>query len=240
MAQGERVRNPPYASYRGPGPAGYQLPAAFGNKQHDKTRKAAPAFSMKPRREEKLIDHSPGPVHQVPSDFSPEKRKGKGMRIRSRPKPLPDKEVRPSPCDYDPDEVDKRFKRRAQPTYSIAKAKPKDLMTDAPPATRYSLPPINKTSQRGVRDPTAFSFKGYRGIKGSHQEDLAATPGPAAHGKLADHSGPRYSFKGRPKDPKPKMVTPAPGAYTPKSPTKKKSGASFGVKYSDYVYTPPW
>jgi len=226
------------ARERGPGPGRYNLSSLCGFDKHCSTRLRHPAYSLGARRKPITKDCSPGPVYAVVSGIT---RNGVAdpyaPSLGYRHKILAGMRV-PGPGAYAPENAHPQGERRA-PIYSmgiVTKAVKGDVN---PPPNNYTLPPIFGRSPCKNSAP-AYSMSA-RAEVGSFKEDLAKTPGPAAHSVDNRSSKPRaaaYSLQGRTTIPGDKTVKPGPGAHRPENVyvnTPDAPAFSMGIRHSDYV-----
>eukprot|EP01147_Barroeca_monosierra_P010116 gene10116-2282_t len=156
----------PAASYKGPGPAGYTLPSAFGSKI-DCRMENAPCFTFGAITPPKLKETSPGPVYAIEEAMTCHGKASApsfsfGCRSEE-PKPP----VTPSPSQYDVPIIDRCSTVRKAPAFSVGSRPKPPRTSNVPSPNAYTLPPIISRCGR---------------LKtGDFQIDLAKSPPPNAY-----------------------------------------------------------
>lgn len=230
---------PIQARIRGPGPARYNLPTAFGINNVDVTRRHSPAFTFGSRSWSFKSD-SPGPAYALdPLMFTRGKEHKPAYTFGIRPKTPVNRNITPSPAAYNTD-VAPLWERKA-PHYSISPRNKKRAIDDVPSPNSYMLPSTIGCKVPHQKGGISVSIYPPR-EKYGYAEDLAKTPGPAKYNpyspNLIKRQSPQYTIVGRNFAPEPNISSPGPGEYSPQNVTShlEQSPRCFiGVRHSEFV-----
>ncbi|EGD73756.1 hypothetical protein PTSG_05450 [Salpingoeca rosetta] len=229
----------PAAAFKGPGPAGYTLPSAFGSAT-DKRLKSAPSFSFGTRASPKPKEASPGPVYKIDQALTSRGRAtAPAYSLGSRASPLKAPKT-PGPGEYRATALDRASTVRTAPAFSMGgrPRSPKDMAVPAPGT--YKLPPLMSTSPISSKQSSASFTMSGRLKTGSFHTDHAKTPAPGTYNPVTLDSrkrrAPTYVMTSRRAD-KSTSITPGPNTYSVRSMDKPKGG-TLGVRYSEYMYLP--
>lgn len=231
------------ARMTGPGPGRYMLPTTFGFKNHDFTRYMAPAYSFG----DKLVSTfwkstriSPGPIYFVDPRFT---RFGKDgtphYSMLARPHDINSFKT-PGPGAYNNEKCNPPGQKNP-PMYSMASRTRYRLYDSNPAPNRYSLPPMLGSNVIGKDSSASYSLTS-RPVRGSFDEDLAKTPGPAAFSivnpNLYKDCAPIYTMLERRFLPGDKTIKPGPGAHYPELVKLHKPippEYSMGIRHSEFL-----
>ncbi|KAL8197088.1 UNVERIFIED_CONTAM: hypothetical protein K2H54_010496 [Gekko kuhli] len=234
------------AKYKGPGPGKYNRQPCTGIRDHDFTKFAEPAFTMRVRSSEKLISvtESPGPCYYVDPSVSHlgiwrpiSYRMAKESKSTSA---IPT----PAPNEYYVEKTHPPEEPNA-PAYTIGFRTRYWESSPYPAPNKYTLPktlgprlPV-KESAPCLTMASSASVWGYA-------TDRVKGPGPAAHTlphpDFYLHCQPAYSMSQR-LQASSKEYTPGPPDYNAERVTLHKPRAprfSLGIRHSEYAHgTPP-
>ncbi|XP_048338075.1 outer dense fiber protein 3-like protein 1 [Sphaerodactylus townsendi] len=234
------------AKFKGPGPGKYSRQPCTGIKNHDFTKFAEPAFSMRVKSSERMIaiKESPGPCYYVDPSISHvglwrpvSYRMVKAAKSKSAT-------VTPAPNEYCVEKIHPPDEPNA-PAYTIGFRTRYWENSPYPAPNRYSLPgtlgpqlPVKESAPCPSMAPSA-SMWGYA-------TDWAKGPSPAAHTlphpDFYLHCQPAYSLSQRLEASR-KEYTPGPPDYNAERVTVHKPRAPcfyFGIRHSEYSHgTPP-
>ncbi|XP_060115975.1 protein CIMAP1C [Heteronotia binoei] len=234
------------AKFKGPGPGKYGRPPCTGIKDHDCTKYAEPAFTMRVKSSERLIsvNESPGPCYFVDPSISHlgiwrpvSYRMAKQSKSTSA---IPT----PAPNEYYVEKIHPPEEANA-PAYTIGFRTRYWESSPHPAPNKYTLPgtlgpnlPVKESAPCSSM-ATSASVWGYA-------TDRVKGPGPAAHTlphpDFYLHCQPSYSMSQRLEVPS-KEHTPGPPDYNADRVTLHKPRAprfSLGIRHSEYSHgTPP-
>jgi len=237
-----KPRGPIAAMYGSPGPC-YGLPGLCGQRQHDprSVHRKGPAYPFGLRHGKFTDDCSPGPAYNVSAKIYRDGKDGTPhYSLYSRPKDSTMFRT-PGPGAYAP-ESSGPMAYYHHPEYSFGTRHRQRRSDNTPAANAYSLDHmIMRTVRAGKRSAPASSMRP-KTHPGAFYEDLAKTPGPAAHkvtnADLYKNKQPLYSMTGRNALPGDSTTKPGPGAHSPEKVYVTKRQApqfSFGIRHSPYT-----
>ncbi|XP_061451412.1 protein CIMAP1C [Rhineura floridana] len=234
------------AKFKGPGPGKYSRQPCTGIKDHDFTKYAEPAYTMRVKSSERLIAvmESPGPCYFVDPSIS---HLGIWRPVSFRmaqEKKKSNIPVMPAPNEYYVEKIHPLEEPNA-PAYTMGLRTHYWENSRNPAPNSYSLPrmlgprlPVNQSAPC-LSMASSASVWGYA-------KDLVRGPGPAMYTiPMPDiylHHQPAYSMSQR-FSPSSKDQTPAPPDYNAELVTADKPRAprfSLGIRHSEYSHgTPP-
>ncbi|XP_060545404.1 protein CIMAP1C [Pantherophis guttatus] len=231
------------AKYKGPGPGKYNRCPCTGIKNHDCTKYAEPAYTMRVKSSPKtiMVLESPGPCYYVdpsvsrlgiwrPVSFFMQQR-GKSTNIVTTP----------SPNEYPVEKLHPIDEPNA-PAYTIGARTPYWLNNPTPAPNKYALP---ETLGPKVPNKRAAPCPSIRSIAPGRDYMVRKGPGPAAYTipelDVYLRHQPSYTLSQR-LIPSSKEHTPGPLDYSPEQVTIHKPRApcfSLGVRHSEYSHGTP-
>ncbi|KAJ7311241.1 hypothetical protein JRQ81_006855 [Phrynocephalus forsythii] len=233
------------ATFKGPGPGKYGRQPCTGIKDHDFTKYAEPAYTMRVRSKEKLIEavDSPGPCYYVDPSIShlgiwrPISFVMSQERKRTHIPPTP------APNEYYVEKIHP-IKEPNAPAYTIGLRTQYWENSPYPAPNRYTLP-----ATLGPRLPVkpsapCLSMASSASVW-SYAKDLVRGPGPAMYTipepDVYLRHQPAYSISQR-LNPSSRDYTPGPPDYKAEVVNLHKPRAprfSLGIRHSEYVHTTP-
>ncbi|NXV82075.1 ODF3A protein, partial [Atlantisia rogersi] len=178
-----RPQGPIMAQFTSPGPK-YSVPGTTGYLDHIPTKTRAPAYSfhglqgLRPPMDDSC---SPGPQYYVPPSVT---RNGKSRVPAHRFCGLPEvkTETTPGPSDYSIERANKHLYKCA-PAQSLSFCHKPVQSNQTPGPDTYTLPRLVGPNTAYTHASPCYSINAMS-KHNSHSDDLAKTPGPAAHPKV--------------------------------------------------------
>ncbi|XP_054858185.1 outer dense fiber protein 3-like protein 1 [Eublepharis macularius] len=233
------------AKFKGPGPGKYGRQPCTGIKDHDFTKFAEPAFTMRVRSSERLISitESPGPCYYVDPSISYlgiwrpiSYRMAKESKSTSE---IPT----PAPNEYYVEKIHPLEEPNA-PAYTIGFRTRYWESSPYPAPNRYTLP-ATLGPQLPVKESAPCLSMASRACTWGHATDRVKGPGPAMHTlphpDFYLHCQPSYSLSQR-FSKSTKEYTPGPPHYNADQVTLHKPTAprfSLGIRHSEYTLGTP-
>ncbi|XP_015706512.1 outer dense fiber protein 3-like isoform X2 [Coturnix japonica] len=226
------------AQFPRPGPQ-YFIPGTTGYLGHNPTKVRAPAYSFRGTKWPLAESCGPGPCYFVEPDIT---RKGKYVPPGSN---LPGRimtptTVTPGPSDYRTEEANRQI-FNVPPVHSMAFRREHLQSGLRPGPTTYTLPRMMGPNLVYTSASPCYSVR-RRCQRGSYDEDLAKTPGPAALPRVAVDAYktrvPAYTMAAQIKHGEGKAAKPGPADYNVGRVTLIKPQApasTFGIRHSPYT-----
>ncbi|XP_072838117.2 protein CIMAP1C [Pogona vitticeps] len=233
------------AKFKGPGPGKYSRQPCTGIKDHDVTKYAEPAYTMRVKSKEKLIEavESPGPCYYVDPCLS---HLGMWRPISFRMSQERKKTCippTPAPNEYYVEKIHPLEEPNA-PAYTIGVRTQYWENSLYPAPNSYSIPATLGPRLPVLRSAPCLSMASSASVW-SYAKDLVRGPGPAMHTipepDVYLHHQPAYSISQR-LNPSSREYTPGPPDYKAESVNVHKPRApcfSLGIRHSEYVHSTP-
>ncbi|XP_053127809.1 outer dense fiber protein 3-like protein 1 [Hemicordylus capensis] len=243
---GNRAYGTISAKYKGPGPGKYGRQPCTGIKDHDFTKYAEPAYTMRVKSSERIISilESPGPCYFVdPSISHLGIWKPASFRMAAERKKTPGPHGTPAPNEYYVEKIHPPDEPNA-PAYTMGHRTQYWESSPHPGPNHYTLP-----ETLGPRLPINISAPcltmGSNACVWGYATDRVKGPGPAMHSRPEPnvylHRQPAYSLYQR-LPPSSKDYIPGPPDYNAEEVVVHKPRAprfSLGIRHSDYITSTP-